>query len=521
MPRWKEDINAVDAAVIFDNSGLTVLSFEAQKDSPKSLSHSFAVHQFCISIVPSFSSHRLQFFNMKISTTFILLAASGQALGLWNNWLRDVAVTETVTRVIQSCPCNGEEHVVTPVPRSEGHQLFRKPGPPFGPPFGRFFGPFGPHFNPRPGKPLTNAGPIPTNANKEPWADWFGAYITKSIASSSASTSSPALSSPSSAGPIGASTTSGPNGYTGPNPSTSLSSSTSITSSSDDGGPVGGSNSASSSMSTSGSSSLGPTGGSTTSPTSTTLAASSTTSSSSTSSTSSSTDPSTVSSSSSLPDQSTTESPVYSTTLLTTTSGASSVTTTSSSSSSSSDTTTTSPPGAVVTVDVSSLSPIDAILVAHNIHRSNHTATNLTWSESLASIAADIAATCVYDHNTTAGGGGYGQNIGAGYTPDRVPSMIGNSMYNTEMPYYPLPYGQDNPDMSDFNNWGHFSQIVWKDTSEVGCATQYCPDGLANTGSGVSPYFTVCNYSPPGNIQGAYSQVGAPLGQPITEILPN
>jgi hypothetical protein len=117
--------------------------------------------------------------------------------------------------------------------------------------------------------------------------------------------------------------------------------------------------------------------------------------------------------------------------------------------------------------------------------------------------------------------------------------MIGNSMYNTEMPNYPLPYGQDNVDMSNFNNWGHFSQIVWRDTREVGCATQYCPDGLANTGSGISPYFTVCNYNPAGmtpfplnlangvlirrsgNIQGAYSQVGAPLGQPITEILPN
>ncbi|EXJ56157.1 hypothetical protein A1O7_09088 [Cladophialophora yegresii CBS 114405] len=71
-------------------------------------------------------------------------------------------------------------------------------------------------------------------------------------------------------------------------------------------------------------------------------------------------------------------------------------------------------------------------------------------------------------------------------------------MYNTEMPNYPLPYGEDNADLSNFNDWGHFSQIVWKDTREVGCATQYCPVGLANTGSGTSPYFTVCNYSPAG-----------------------
>jgi len=75
--------------------------------------------------------------------------------------------------------------------------------------------------------------------------------------------------------------------------------------------------------------------------------------------------------------------------------------------------------------------------------------------------------------------------------------MITNAMYNGEMPNYP-EYGVDNPDMTNFSKWGHFSQIVWKATTSVGCYTQYCPNGLANTGSGVSPYFTVCNYSPQG-----------------------
>jgi hypothetical protein len=97
-----------------------------------------------------------------------------------------------------------------------------------------------------------------------------------------------------------------------------------------------------------------------------------------------------------------------------------------------------------------------------------------------------------------AGGGGYGQNIGAGFTAERVPSMIGNYMYNVEMPNYPQPYGNDNPDMTNFDRWGHFSQVVWKNTKLVGCAVQYCPNGLANTGPGISPYFAVCNYSPPG-----------------------
>jgi hypothetical protein len=92
----------------------------------------------------------------------------------------------------------------------------------------------------------------------------------------------------------------------------------------------------------------------------------------------------------------------------------------------------------------------------------------------------------------------YGQNIGAGFRPDQIAFMITNAMYNGEIPFYPTPYGNDNPDLSNFGRWGHFSQIVWANTAQVGCATQYCPNGLQNAGSGVPPYFTVCNFSPPG-----------------------
>lgn len=52
--------------------------------------------------------------------------------------------------------------------------------------------------------------------------------------------------------------------------------------------------------------------------------------------------------------------------------------------------------------------------------------------------------------------------------------------------------------MSLFEKWGHFSQIVWKGTTHVGCYTAHCPNGLGNVGSDVSPYFTVCNYKNPG-----------------------
>lgn len=148
---------------------------------------------------------------------------------------------------------------------------------------------------------------------------------------------------------------------------------------------------------------------------------------------------------------------------------------------------------------------ITPIIAQHNNHRANHTVKDLSWDNGLASTAQTIAQSCVYAHNTTANGGGYGQNIGAGYYPSQVPAMLTNGMYNGEINYYPgyvYPNnGTGDPDMTNFSRWGHFSQIVWNSTTKVGCYTQYCPGGLANTPSNVRPYFTVCNYSPPGKSQ--------------------
>lgn len=156
-----------------------------------------------------------------------------------------------------------------------------------------------------------------------------------------------------------------------------------------------------------------------------------------------------------------------------------------------------------------------SILDQHNNHRANHSASALLWDDKLAKIAQDIGSSCVYAHDTESGGGGYGQNIGAGASPDSVPALITNEMYNNEIGFFPQPFGQSAPDMSQFEKWGHFSQIVWKSTTGVGCATVDCSgSGLANTGSGVSPWFTVCNYSPPGNFAGQYGEnIGEPAGE--------
>lgn len=40
------------------------------------------------------------------------------------------------------------------------------------------------------------------------------------------------------------------------------------------------------------------------------------------------------------------------------------------------------------------------VIDSHNVHRANHSVSNLEWDQGLADIAGQIAASCVYEHNT-------------------------------------------------------------------------------------------------------------------------
>lgn len=173
------------------------------------------------------------------------------------------------------------------------------------------------------------------------------------------------------------------------------------------------------------------------------------------------------------------------------------------------------------------------VVYQHNLHRANHSAPNMTWDLDLADSAKAVAKTCVFAHNMTVDGGGYGQNIAAGIQQTNVSYIISDLFYNSEAPAFNGLYGQAQPSYSNFGAWGHFSQIVWKSTTRVGCATYACPGGLANVGPSVPKYFTVCNYKSPGksptlvpeeetntdtltgNYGGQYADnVGRPLGKP-------
>ncbi|TGJ83651.1 hypothetical protein E0Z10_g5090 [Xylaria hypoxylon] len=157
----------------------------------------------------------------------------------------------------------------------------------------------------------------------------------------------------------------------------------------------------------------------------------------------------------------------------------------------------------------------------HNIHRSNHSSPQVTWNDEIAGYASNTAATCKFAHDMTQGGGGYGQNIAlwgvssgaeelgaAGAVKMATTNMWYDGEFNSFLPTY---YGQATPDMSNFESWGHLSQLVWAGTTSVGCHAQFCPKGTAY--STLDAWFTVCNYSPPGNVGGAYGKnINRPKG---------
>lgn len=123
------------------------------------------------------------------------------------------------------------------------------------------------------------------------------------------------------------------------------------------------------------------------------------------------------------------------------------------------------------------------ILAHHNRLRSEHNTGPLSWDPKLASAAADLANRCVFQHS----GGPYGENIAIGY-PSVRDTCYGWGE-NERKEYSPGEY--DNPTYN--MKTGHFTQMIWAETKNVGCARKDC-DGR---------WFVVCEYVARGNVRGA------------------
>ncbi|KAI0639329.1 hypothetical protein C8Q77DRAFT_53695 [Trametes polyzona] len=120
-----------------------------------------------------------------------------------------------------------------------------------------------------------------------------------------------------------------------------------------------------------------------------------------------------------------------------------------------------------------SQSDIDQYLQAHNSVRAQHGASPLTWSDDLAAKAQQWANNCVFEHS---GGklGPFGENLAAG-TGNSYGIQSAVKSWTDEV----SEYDPNNPQPS------HFTQVVWKASTQVGCAVQSC-NGIFDAKFGVS-----------------------------------
>lgn len=165
-----------------------------------------------------------------------------------------------------------------------------------------------------------------------------------------------------------------------------------------------------------------------------------------------------------------------------------------SSSSTSTPTTSTSSTSTTDSSQTSDLSEFEQdILDEHNVKRALHNVQDLQWNNTLAEYAANYASSSFSCDNVQLvhSGGPYGENLAAGYSGGKSPV---DAWYN-EIDSYDF----SNPGFSE--STGHFTQLVWKSSSQVGCAKVTCDNAWKQ--------YTICEYSNTrGNIIGTDSKTG-------------
>ncbi|MEA5468113.1 pathogenesis-related family 1 protein [Spirulina sp. 06S082] len=138
--------------------------------------------------------------------------------------------------------------------------------------------------------------------------------------------------------------------------------------------------------------------------------------------------------------------------------------------------------------DLASQTGIEQMLNTHNQWRQKVGVSPLQWSPDLANYAQEWANKLLrenkFEHRQNSP---YGENLasasGQQLSPERVVNMWGDEVKD---------YNYNNNSCKPNKMCGHYTQVVWNSTREVGCAVARNSDREV----------WVCNYNPPGNIVG-------------------
>ncbi|KAK1322771.1 hypothetical protein QJS10_CPA02g00040 [Acorus calamus] len=127
---------------------------------------------------------------------------------------------------------------------------------------------------------------------------------------------------------------------------------------------------------------------------------------------------------------------------------------------------------------------------AHNAARSKVGVGPVTWDPTVAAYAQNYArqrsGDCRLVHSDS--NGRYGENLfwGKGkeyWATDAVKSWVDEEK----------DYSYNSNACASGKACGHYTQVVWRSSTRIGCARVKCNDGAV---------FITCNYSPPGNVNG-------------------
>jgi hypothetical protein len=139
------------------------------------------------------------------------------------------------------------------------------------------------------------------------------------------------------------------------------------------------------------------------------------------------------------------------------------------------------------------------VLAAHNRERAEAGIPRLEWNSQLAAGAAQwgaqLARTGAFKHSPEAYGDDHGEPVGENlfmgtkdqYAPEE---MVG--AWIEEKRYFRPGTFPNNSRTGSFEDIGHYTQLMWRATRQVGCAV------VANNRNDV----LVCRYSEPGNVDG-------------------